>query len=268
VNNNDNGFDINSIINGTSSNNTNNNTNNDGGMTNQIPGGVQQPTSRVPFTTGGPESNGGITSNITTPDDPNGMINEKLKKVEIDYKPPSKYQTFLLIVFFIFIIGFAFFLPEISSYINLYKSGKLNEVNEEITTGKLTCTLKTSTANLDMDYVRIFYFDAKALTKAEFTLTTRGDPSQDEQTLNELNSKCEKLKEHAKGINGLDVKCNYSDGKLIEEQLYRYSSINPEDLSAAFAEAGGSVPEFTDGEDIDKIEHNLNSAGYSCFKEK
>ena len=260
MNNNDNGFDINSIINGTPSN-TVNNTPNNAGVPNQ-----------VPFTTGVaenvPAANTDSVNNMTSSDDPNAIVNEKLKKVEIDYKPPGKYQMFLLIVFFLFLIGFALFLPEISSFINLYKSGKLNEVNEEITSGKLTCTFKSNTANLDMNYVRVFYFEDKMLRSSEFTLTTRGDPTQDEKTLDDLNEKCTKLSEHSKGVNGLNVTCKYNGGQLIETQTFKYGNIDEEEITSAFAEIGGTVPEFTNGEDIEKIEHNMNAAGYSCFKEK
>ena len=45
-------------------------------------------------------------------------------------------------------------------------------------------------------------------------------------------------------------------------------SIDESEINSAFAEIGGTVPEFSNGEDIDKIEHSMNAAGYSCFKEK
>lgn len=261
MNNNDNGFDINSIINGGPSNQN---------VPNQVPGAA--PQEQVPFTTGVaenvPAANTAEVNNMTSNDDPNAIVNEKLKKVEIDYKPPGKFKMFLLFLFFVFIIGFAFFLPEISTYINLYRAGKLNQVDEEITTGKLTCTLKTNTANLDMDYVRVFSFEDKKLKSASFTLTTRGDATQDEATLDALNEKCKKLSEHSKGMNGLDVICEYTDGKLVEDQTYKFANLNKEDLTAAFVEAGGTAPEFSYDEDIDTIEHNMNAAGYSCFKEK
>ena len=270
--NNNSNFDINSIINGTPGSNPN-----DTGV-NQFPGGVVQQnvnpnveTQQVPFTTGEniPNMNTDTINNMSSGDDPNAMINENLKKVEIhEYKPPGKYQMFLLIVFFIFIILFAVFLPEISTFINLYKSGKLNQVEEEITTGKLTCTLKSNTANLDMDYVRVFYFDSKMLTKAEFSLTTRGDATEDEKTLDDLKTKCEKLKEHSKYAGGFTVSCESSTGKVVETQSYNYASIDESEINSAFAEIGGTVPEFSNGEDIDKIEHSMNAAGYSCFKEK
>lgn len=271
MNNNENGFDINSIINGTPSNNSGNATPN---INNSGVG--QQNPSQVPLNNGvGVNFANGINSatndainNMASVNDPNAIVNEKLKKVDIDYKPPGKYQMFLLIIFFIFIICFALFLPEISSFINLYKAGKLNTVNEEITSGKMTCTLKSNTANLDMNYVRIFYFDNKQLREAEFSLTTRGDSTQDESELNTINKKCENLKVEAENVNGLTVSCEYNSTSITEVQKYKYGSIDTDKLSSAFAEIGGTVPEFSNGEDIDKIEHNMINAGYSCFKEK
>lgn len=258
MNNND--FDINSIINGTSSNTTNVN-NNPAGVT------PQQDTSPFP-NTGVSSTDNNAINNMTAPTDPNAQVNEKLKRVEIDYKPPGKFKIFLMIIFFIFIIAFALFLPEISEYINLYKAGKLNQVSEEITSGKLTCTLKSNTANLDMDYTRVFYFTDLRLKSADFKVVTRGDPTQDEQTLDGLNQKCVKLSQSTKSLSGINVSCDYTDGKLTEHQKFEYASINVEEIDSAFAEAGGNLPEFKNDQDITDIEKKMNSAGYSCLKEK
>ena len=254
MNNNDNGFDINSIINGTPSNTPNNTS-------------IPDQSNVTPQSNISSADNEAI-NNMTAAEDDNAMVNEKLKRVEIDYKPPGKFKIFLMILLFIFIIAFVLFLPEISSYINLYKAGKLNQINEEITSGKLTCTLKSNTANLDMEYVRVFYFSDLSLYGAEFTLTTRGDPTQDEKTLDGLNEKCVKLNQHTKSLNGISVGCDYSDGKLVERQKFEYASINKEEIDSAFAEVGGTLPEFRNGQDITEIEKKMNSAGYSCLKEK
>ena len=255
---NNNGFDVNSVINGTP---------NGTAPQNPVNTTVGYQTSQpVP-----PVQGQNINSmNMNATPDPNAQINENLKRVQIDsnYKPPSKFKVFLLIVFFIFLIAFVIFLPDISSYINLYKAGKLNEVNEEITTGKLTCTLSSNTTNLDLDYVRVFIYTDKMLDRAEFTLTTRGDPTQDEATLDELNEKCQTLSTHVKSIDGVSVSCDYSDGKLVEKQAYTFANIDKEQLTAAFAEIGGTYPEFSAGQDIDSIEKTMLQGGYSCFKEK
>ena len=261
MNNNDNGFDINSIINGTPSNTTNTSPD-----SNQV--GVTPQTSTTPLPDTISSVDNTAINNMTAPTDPNAQVNEKLKRVEIDYKPPGKFKIFLMIVFFIFIIAFALFLPEISEYINLYKAGKLNQVTEEITSGKMICTLKSNTANLDMEYTRTFYFFDLKLDSANFKLVTRGDPTQDEQTLDELNKKCVKLDQSTKNISGFSVSCDYTDGKLTEVQKFEYARINQDEIDSAFAEAGGNLPEFKNNQDITDIEKKMNSAGYSCLKEK
>ena len=59
---------------------------------------------------------------IITPDtnssDANAMINENLKKVEINYTPPSKGKIVLLLLFFIALIGFIIFLPNINTLVS------------------------------------------------------------------------------------------------------------------------------------------------------
>ena len=193
---------------------------------------------------------------------------EKLKRIEVNYKPPSKFKIFLLIVFFILLVAFVLFLPEISEYVLKYKSGQLNVVEEKITTGKLICTLSSNTANLDLDYKREFKFTDSSLDSAEFTLTTKGSPTEDEATLNAENEKCEKLKEGTKALEGVAVSCEYSDGKLVERQSFNYANVNAEEVDKVFNEVGAVNPDFTAGQDIDKIEKNMYASNYKCTREK
>ena len=53
--------------------------------------------------------------------DPNGMVNENLKTVEINYQPPSKAKVFVMMIFFFLMVGFVVFLPQITETIELYK---------------------------------------------------------------------------------------------------------------------------------------------------
>ena len=117
-----------------------------------------------------------------------GAVNndEKLKTVEVNYKPTSTGNTVMLVIFFIVLIAFVIFLPDIQTLIAQYKAGPV-EV-EEITTGKLVCTLSSNTVNLDRDITRIFEYTDKKLVSAKFTTIVRGDPSLDEETLDGLNA--------------------------------------------------------------------------------
>jgi hypothetical protein len=200
--------------------------------------------------------------------DTNDIDNEKLKHVEIEYTPPSKAKTILLVLFFVFLLGFIIFLPDIQSMVSKYKAGAYNTVDDTITTGKLECSLNSSTANLDLDYDRVFNFTDSKLEKATFTLVTKGDITLDEATLDELNVKCEQLATNVDSLSGISVSCSYKDGELTEKQVFTYSSVNMDEVDSAFSEAGGVLPTFEYQQDIDEIEKTMNAAGYTCSREK
>lgn len=215
------------------------------------------------------QGDGGV-SNISSDgnNDPEALVNENLKKVEIEYTPPSKGRTVFTIMMFVFIIGFVIFLPDITSLINDYKANKYAVKEEVITTGKLECTLNSNTTNLDMNYSRVFKYSDSKLDSADYTITTRGDVTLDEATLNDMAAKCKILEEYTDGVNGVDVSCSYTDGKLVEKQSYVFSGLNMEELDAAFAESGGTYPDFKAGQSIESIEKTMNAAGYSCIRKK
>ena len=215
-------------------------------------------------------TNPGVIGNIgnTPPEDPNAAVNENLKKVEVNYTPPSKGKTTALVLFFIFLIAFVIFLPDITSFINKYKAGTLEETNEKITTGRLVCTLESNTANLDKNYKLVFEFTDNQLNKLSYTLTTKGDPTADAKTLDSLDERCENLKSATADIEGLTVSCNYSTGKLEERQSFDYASLEVDKLDAAYAEAGGNHPQYTDKQDMDVVEKNMNASGYTCNREQ
>ena len=92
------------------------------------------------------------------------MVNEKLKKVEVEYKPPSKFKIGLMLFFFVIILAFIIFLPEVTQYMSdLFD--KKDKTVIEITTGKLVCKLDSTTANLDKNYVRTFQFTDNKIEK-------------------------------------------------------------------------------------------------------
>lgn len=200
--------------------------------------------------------------------DNNTMVNENLKKVEIkDYTPPSKLKVTLLIIFFIGLVAFIIFLPNISSMISNYKSGVSYQKEEKVTTGELICSLSTNTKDLDKEYEVVFTFIDSKLTRDKFITTTRGD-STTEGSLDELNEKCTNLKSESEGIDGFSIRCDYTDNKLIETQSFNLETIDTEKLDAAFTEAGGMLPSYQFNQDIDGIEKNMKASGYTCERQK
>ena len=209
-----------------------------------------------------------VQTQTVSPDN-NGIVNEKLKKVEIkDYTPPSKAKIVLLLIFFILLVVFIMFLPNISSLVRNYKSGATYEKTEVITTGKLICTLKTNTTDLDNDYEFSFSFIESKLQKVKYIMTTKGDSTVDVTTLDELNDTCTNLEKETKDLDGVSIRCDYSDGKLVETQNFNLETVDTEKLDAAFTEAGGMKIGYQFNQNIDGIEKNMKASGYTCERQK
>lgn len=193
------------------------------------------------------------------------MGNEKLKKVEVEYKPPSKFKIGLMLFFFVLILAFIIFLPEVTQYMSdLFD--KKDKTVIEITTGKLVCKLDSTTANLDKNYVRTFQFTDNKIEKVTFETTTRGDITQDEATLNELNKQCTDIRDGLESLNGASIECDYQDGKLVETEKFDLATYDYEQTSAAYTEAGADMLKFDNGEDVDKVKTSMLQAGFSCEK--
>lgn len=200
--------------------------------------------------------------------DSNSYTNEKMKEVEINYTPPSKFKVFLLVTFFVLLIAFVIFLPEINSFVETYKAKKENNTPTIITTGKLECKLSRTTSNLDINYEKIFHFTDSQLESLSDTTITRGDADLDEATLDEENDKCLLLKGYTQQLRGIVVTCDYEQGKLDMTQTFTFGDIDKELLDTAYSEAGGLTVEFENGENIDLIEKSMKASGYTCDRKR
>ena len=183
-----------------------------------------------------------------------------------NYKPPGVFKTFVLIVFFAGLVAFIVFLPEIQAFVAEYRSGEVK--NNEITTGKLVCKLETNTTNLDKSFERVFNYTDKKLESAKFTTVIKGDITQDEATLDDLNDKCKMIKDSVMDVPGITVTCDYSAGLLTEKETFNYKEYDIEKIKAAYTEAGGEVIEYEYGYDIDKVQTTMLQGGFTCTKER
>ena len=208
----------------------------------------------------------GVVSPNMVPNIPVQM--KPTEKKEIDYTPISKAKTFLLIFFFVVLIAFVIFLPQISTFMRKLSSGSLNTKVEKIVDGRLLCDLKTSTSNLDKNYSFVFQFEENKLKTMKYVSTIRGDVTTDEEALDSFETVCKQLKENVEELSGISVQCERKTDQLIETQNFTLQSINVEEVSAAYIEAGGNMPEFEYDEDMDYIEKNMNASGYTCSREK
>ncbi len=208
-------------------------------------------------------SNTNTTPNSNGTENNNGTA-KQMKEVEINYTPPSKFKVFLLITFFVVLIAFVIFLPEINSFMESYKAKKEAGPPQVITTGQLVCTNSRSTNNLDISYEYIFHFTDSKLNSLNFTTTTRGDASLDVTTLDEEQAKCDLLRRDTELLKGINIACEYKQGQQETIQNFTFAEIDLEELDAAYSEAGGVLPEFENEENIDNIEKNMNAANYTC----
>lgn len=193
---------------------------------------------------------------------------EKLKKVEVgeEYQQSNTVSSIILIVFFVALVGFVAFLPEIQSFIDDFFGGNGEEV-KDVTTGKLICTLSSTTAEFDRDYTRVFSFDDKKLKSAKFTTKITGDVTEDEEKLNEVDEACNKIKDAVAGLEGVEVSCTLSPSQLTQVEKFDYASYDLEKTSQAYLDVDANLPEYTLDQDIDDIQVKMRQSGYDCKKE-
>ena len=197
----------------------------------------------------------------------NSAFKEKMKQAELNYKPPSKYRMFLLVVFFVFLIAFVLFLPDINKMVVKYKSGEKETQEENITSGTLTCALSSANADLNFDYTNVFTFSDNKLKKTQLTTIIRGDITLDEKTLDEMNEECNSIDANSKGIEGVSIKCDYTGDKLTKKQIFDLSVLDIEKITTAFTEAGSQYHKYLYDQDIREIEKDMYASGFSCKKE-
>ena len=190
---------------------------------------------------------------------------EEEKKPEVEYRPYSRVRTFAMFLFFLLILSFVLFLPDIQKLVDAYRNNDVEQNDSDIESGELRCSLKSNTATLDVDYYNVYYFTHYKLYKVELEKTTKGDPTADSSTLDSINNDCERLRQKVVGMNGVNISCVNMEGQVIERQNYDLSTLDVEALNSSFAEAGGTIVDYRDGQDIDSVRKNIESSGYKCM---
>lgn len=187
---------------------------------------------------------------------------KKRQEIINNYKPPSKFKTVLLVLFFVLLIGYVWFLPDVTKYVEMFKNDQKEE--EKITTGILECKYSRSTENLDYEYESVFSYSDNKLSKFTYTVVTRGDGNLDKEILEKTNDDCVKLKKVSADFDGVDLSCSYSHDRVITKQIFYYDKIDAIAVSSAFVEAGGTYPEFKKGQNMDKVESKMENSQYTC----
>ena len=187
---------------------------------------------------------------------PQGQVNS-------EYKPPSKFKVFMMIFFCLLLIVFVLFLPDIQMMVQKYIDGQ-NMSDGKVTSGRLECSLDTSTNNLDKVYTDTFAFSDNKLLKATFEISTRGDSSEDEASLLEVYNICNQLATDVGGVEGVTVNCSQLEGKIMERQFFDLSVLDTSLIGSHFTEAGLTYPSFKYNENMDNVESMMRQNGFKC----
>ena len=121
-----------------------------------------------------------------------------------------------------------------------------------------------SSDTLDYDYTFSFGFSENKLNRLKSTTEIRGDVSLDEAELSKLKGECDLLESVTSGLNGVSVSCKLENGLFTKTQTFNFASIVVDDAITAYVEAGGSYPFYRDGDNVDEVERELISTGYTC----
>lgn len=171
------------------------------------------------------------------------------------------------IIFFIALIAFVIFLPDIRNLIVAYKT---HVEEEEVDSGKLICTLDRSTDDFDITYTETFNFKQYKLKTYTYKVETKGDSNKDIAKFQELYNACDNLSRTVgmSKLSGIIVDCSYVEGddKVVQTQNFDYNTIDKNGVKSAYTEAGVEYPEFELDDNINEIEKSVLAGGFSCSK--
>ena len=196
------------------------------------------------------------------------VVEDTTNNVQPEQSSGKKGSTIGLFILFGGLLALIIFLPDIQAYITNQRYLRSQEVKEKITTGTLECTMDDSSETLDYDYTFNFGFSDNKLTRLKSITEIRGDVSLDEAELSKLKGECDLLESVTSGLNGVSVSCKLENGLLTKNQTFNFASIVVDDAITAYVEAGGLYPFYRNGDNVDEVERDLISSGYTCERTK
>lgn len=182
-------------------------------------------------------------------------------------KKESNLKYYLTFIFLALLIWMVAFLPEISSFISDFFNNRKQEEIPEITTGKLTCTMSTNDDKYDYYYKAIFDFKDNKMYRLTFNVTTKGDQHLDAVELSAMKSSCDLLQQQTANFDGIEISCSLSNGVYENIQKLDYETLKVKDVTTAYLEAGGTYPNYKNGQDINEIEKEMKASNYTCERQ-
>lgn len=195
------------------------------------------------------------------------LENTPMEEVKIEYKPPGRFKTFLLILLFLIFFAVVFFLPDITEFVDQYKNRQTiseENNNSKIVSGTLSCDLDTNNDRFDLIYTYEFYYTNNKLHSLNFTDTIKGDRTLDSEELDLLYSNCKALSQELDNVSGVSISCDLFDGTLNRSQKIDFTVLNADSISSIYKKYDIKFPENEKDQNIDTIEREMQASGYTC----
>lgn len=191
-------------------------------------------------------------------------VNEKTEKVEKTFTEDPHAGAKRVFGFFlvILIILFAVFLPTISDKVDEYKKKK---ENENLVNGYLRCKMMKNTDTIRVDYSQNYRFTNNQIINYTYVEEATGS-REDANELNSRDSMCRLLDQNTSENSKISVECNINSTSATMKQEINLEGLDKESLASQFSESGGTVPEFSYGDNVDTVQTSLQRTGYTCEK--
>ncbi len=192
-------------------------------------------------------------------------------QVPVNNQAKEKQHNFKYYMTFVFMIGLilmVIFLPNISDFIKSYQRAKEAENAPVITTGTLTCTMTDRDDKFDYYYEANFSFRDSKMYRLNYNTTIKGDRVLDAEELSAMKSSCDILSNQVENMDGIRVTCSLSEGVYENDQVLDYTTLDPDLVTTAYLEAGGTYPNYENEQSIDEIEKEMNASNYKCERVK
>lgn len=176
--------------------------------------------------------------------------------------PHAGAKRFFGMIILLLILGFAIFLPNISDKLDEYK---LKKANENLTEGQLRCKTMKNTDSLRIDYTQSFKFFNNQITTYKYEEEYTGS-REEAKELEKIDTNCRLLDKETSEVTGVSITCSITSTSATVTQEFNLEKLDESGMKTAFSEAGGTLPEFGKGEDVNSVEKKLKDANYKCEK--
>lgn len=177
----------------------------------------------------------------------------------------QKAKRVFMILLFLLLFAFVFFLDDVTVFVQSFMNREPVIGVEDAESGRLRCSLSRTTEDLNLEVIANFRFEDRVVLTMEQETVHSGEVTRDAARITELREQCMYLRENTINVSGINVTCGApSNSRTTMTENFNFRDINPSEIDAAYAEAGGTLPGFSINESISSVKEVMESAGFTC----